>query len=350
MCELLAIAFNKPVTPNLSLRGFQHRSQKNPHGWGLAYYQDNAAQIFKEPLRAKDSALAHFLRDYAMESPIFLGHVRRASAGSHTLRNCHPFVREVQGIEITGMHNGTLRRNYRQALPLGRYRPLGETDSEHAFCHILQALEDAQLSLKNPHAWPWLAEKCARINDYGDFNLILSDGERVFCYHDIRGYNGLYYVYREAPYEEVCLRDEDWVADFAVQKDQEQRGFVVASQPLTDEVWTRFEAGELIVIRQGSMIYSNMRDPDEMARQRLLRIEDQVLCALRAAPHSVTLSELLTATLAGADETWKAVQGLVRQRYIRQDRRDTVPADDPQAHYYTLRGRREMIDRRLGSD
>jgi len=50
MCELLAMSFNLPVRPNISFRGFRHRGESNPHGWGIAFYPDESAQIIKEPI------------------------------------------------------------------------------------------------------------------------------------------------------------------------------------------------------------------------------------------------------------------------------------------------------------
>jgi glutamine amidotransferase len=77
MWQLLGLNFNKPVRASLSFRGFTHRGNFNPHGWGLARYEGKACQIFKEPLTATNSSLATFVRDYEQfRSTIFIGHVR----------------------------------------------------------------------------------------------------------------------------------------------------------------------------------------------------------------------------------------------------------------------------------
>ena len=52
MCELLGLSFNLAVNPSLSFRGFKFRGQENPDGWGIAYYPDEASQLFKEPTMA----------------------------------------------------------------------------------------------------------------------------------------------------------------------------------------------------------------------------------------------------------------------------------------------------------
>ncbi len=48
MCELLGLNFKLPVSPSFSFRGFRHRSEGNPHGWGIARYEGKACQILKE--------------------------------------------------------------------------------------------------------------------------------------------------------------------------------------------------------------------------------------------------------------------------------------------------------------
>lgn len=88
MCELLALCFNLPVSPRISFKGFRVRGRRNPDGWGLAFYPDNSAIVFKEPLTATESRLAVFIENYELiKSKIFIGHVRRASRGEKSYRN-----------------------------------------------------------------------------------------------------------------------------------------------------------------------------------------------------------------------------------------------------------------------
>ncbi len=61
MCELLGMSFNKFVKPIISFTGFKQRGEHNPDGWGIAFYPDKSAQVFKEPITATSSPLAEFL-------------------------------------------------------------------------------------------------------------------------------------------------------------------------------------------------------------------------------------------------------------------------------------------------
>lgn len=86
----------------------------------------------------------------------------------------------------------------------------------------------------------------------------MSDGRYLFCYHDTEGYKRLCFVERKAPFGIVHLQDEDFEIDLDAEKDPSQRGFIVASKELTDERWKKFERGELIVFRNGGIIFSSI--------------------------------------------------------------------------------------------
>lgn len=256
MCELFAMSFNKPVQPSLSFRGFRNRGNSNPDGWGFAFYPDESAQIIKEPQNAENSFLSDFIKDYPqIKSKIFIAHVRNASKGINAYRNTHPFQRELYGREYVFAHNGTLDCS---EIDIGRFRPVGETDSEHIFCHLLKSIYSKQISRWRPSVFPWLHEKLQEINNYGNFNCIFSDNEYLFCYRDNKiHYTGLCYVERKAPFEQVRLLDEDYEINLAEVKDLTQNGYIIATRPLTDEQWKKFQPGELIVFKHGAIVYSS---------------------------------------------------------------------------------------------
>ena len=250
MCELLGLSFNQPVRPSLSFRGFRHRGDKNPDGWGIARYDGKACQVFKEPVRAGASRLATFLRDNEVfKSRIFIGHVRYASQGGHTLQNTHPFVRTFRRREVVLAHNGTLNTGSWTRL---KFHPVGETDSEHLFCALLTRLSDERIQFTE---FPDIEEVLSEYNKAGTMNLLFSDTQHLFCYRDRNGYNGLCMTEREAPFERVSLQDEDWDVNLAMEKDPDQRGFVVATRPLTDEPWKNLQPGCLYVFKDGRLVY-----------------------------------------------------------------------------------------------
>src|SRR5215475_15633302 len=144
MCELLGMECNVPTDITFSFSGLSARGGgKGPHahGWGLALYDGNVAQVFREPAPACTSALAGFVRQHPIKTLLAIAHVRKKTRGKVSLANTHPFVRELWGKSFVFAHNGTVKNARRHRL--GRFRPIGETDSEHAFCALLAGLDDA---------------------------------------------------------------------------------------------------------------------------------------------------------------------------------------------------------------
>ena len=261
MCELLGMSFNSPVRPTFSFEVFRKRGEKHPDGWGLAYYPDESAQIIKEPLKAGKSELSKFLRDYEkVKSKIFISHVRRSSAGEVSHKDTHPFSRETIGREYVFAHNGTLRE-FEDWLKLGKgFRPIGKTDSEYVFCHLLNHFERRRIDYWTKDEFDWLAKKLEKINEFGKFNCIFSNGEFLFCYCDNEGRGGLCYAHRTPPYDKE-LKGGGLKIDLRKEKDHRQKGYVIATMRLTKgEPWEDFRPGELIVFKGGEIYYPKTRD------------------------------------------------------------------------------------------
>jgi len=255
MCELLGLNFKNPVSPSFSFRGFRHRSEGNPHGWGIARYEGSACQILKEAVDAQQSKLAEFVRDYELfQSRIFIGHVRDASRGNHTLQNTHPFKRVFGSNEVVLAHNGTMDSMPYQKDQLS-FLPVGETDSEEIFCSLLTKMESDQTPFTDFHQ---IENTLQEFNKGGKMNLLFSEGEHLYVYRDKDGHNGLCLTERISPFGVKSLKDEDWEIDLAAEKGPGQRGFVIASHPLTkNETWKDLITGSLVVFKDGDLIFGN---------------------------------------------------------------------------------------------
>ena len=344
MCELLGMSFNQPVSPTISFIGLRHRGRINPDGWGLAFYPDSCAQVFKEPTTAEESQLADFLKDYpGIRSMIFVGHVRIGTAGPTSHKNTHPFNRELNGKEYVFAHNGTLDKDKYKQLETGRFKPIGDTDSEHVFCHLLHCIEKQGVTVWKEQDFAWLAHEITEINHSGKLNCIFSDGEFLFAYHDSTCYKPLHYVHRIYPHGRIRMRDMDWEIDLAEEKDPSQAGFVVATNPLTNESWEPFRPGEFVVFK-GTMVYSNLRDIAESDGIRFTDLELKVLRMLRASPHRLKHGEILRHLGYPRDEVRLSIQSLLNKGYILQDSRDGVNWDHKDATFYTVTERQNEID------
>lgn len=255
MCELLGLNFNEKVSSTFSFRGFRNRGDYNPSGWGIAYYKNLNAQIIKEPISSAISTIAEsFIRKNSVKSKIFISHVRLATKGGENLKNTHPFKRVLNGKDYVFAHNGTIKdfNKYK----LGKFYPDGETDSEHIFCYLMEKISAKNISVWNEDDFDWLHEQLLEINESGSLNCLMSDGEHLFCYRDKNGWRDLNYVFRKSPFEVVRLVDEDFEINLAEEKRPTQRGFIVATDPLTNESWMKILKGNLMVFKDGDIVYS----------------------------------------------------------------------------------------------
>ena len=254
MCELLGMECNVPTDIVFSFAGLASRGGKaGPHGdgWGLALYDGKLAQTFLEPHPAASSPLAKFVREHPIKTLLAIAHVRRKTRGGLGLANTHPFVRELWGRHFVFAHNGHVK--HVKKLKLGRYKPIGETDSEHAFCALLGALEHEFKDYPRSQAdyAAAVAAYAGKIGKGGTFNMLLGDGKQLFA----RCSTKLHYIVRKAPFKQATLADEELTVDFAEVTTPNDRVAVIATMPLTrDEVWTAGQPNTLWLFRGGALV------------------------------------------------------------------------------------------------
>lgn len=252
MCELLGMSANVPTDIRFSFAGLARRGgETGPHvdGWGITFYEGRGCRTFHDPEPSARSDLARLLRAYPIKSRIVVAHVRRANRGCVSLENTHPFGRELWGRPWSFAHNGQLKGV--KKLPLGRFRPIGTTDSEYAFCWILGALEARWSTLPSPAALDAaLPELFRRLGDLGVFNALVSDGRSLYAHCGKR----LSLITRRAPFGRATLLDEDLQVDFSAETTPDDVVSVVATRPLTrDEAWREMIPGETLALRAGEI-------------------------------------------------------------------------------------------------
>ncbi len=243
---------NVPTDVRFSFAGLARRGgATGPHrdGWGISFYEGRGSRSFHDPRPSADSEIARLIRDYEVRSKIVIAHVRRANRGRVSLENTHPFTRELWGRAWTFAHNGQLKGV--KKLPLGAFRPIGATDSEHAFCWTLERLRARFANLPTPRALETeLAKLFAELGAMGVFNVLLSEGRCLYAYCT----KPLHFIERRAPFGRATLIDEDLQVDFSQVTTPDDRVAVVASAPLTrDESWSVLPLGQLSAFRDGAL-------------------------------------------------------------------------------------------------
>ncbi len=247
MCQLLGMNANTPTDVMFSFSGLATRADEHKDGFGIAFFEDRGLRLFVDPQSARASPVAEMVRRYPIRSDNVIAHIRKATVGRVALENCHPFQRELWGRYWVFAHNGDLP-GFRPRLHAS-FHPVGETDSEVAFCWLMQELAKAHASV------PTVAELSATLRElvaqpaaHGSFNLLLSNGQALWAHASTR----LHWLLRRHPFTHASLRDEDLSVDFSALTAPTDRVAVVATEPLTtDEAWTAFAPGELRVFVDG---------------------------------------------------------------------------------------------------
>lgn len=198
-----------------------------------------------------NSPIARLVQEYPIKSCAVISHIRQANRGSVALENTHPFTRELWGKYWTFAHNGQLK-GYR-GLKSPSFEPVGETDSEYAFCWLLEQLKSRYP--RRPANWPsvfrFIASCAEELRKKGVFNMLLSDGNYVMAYCS----TNLYWLTRRAPFGKATLLDEDVEIDFQRETTPNDVVTLIATQPLTgNEQWQKIAPGEFALFHLGERI------------------------------------------------------------------------------------------------
>ena len=248
MCQLLGMNANTPTDVMFSFTGLATRADEHKDGFGIAFFEDRGARLFVDHHSARHSPVAELVKRYPIKSDNVIAHIRKATQGRVALENTHPFMRELWGRYWVFAHNGDLK-DFHPRLHAA-FRPVGDTDSERAFCWLMQELAKAHAGV------PGIAELTTTLRElapqaaaHGTFNWLLSNGQALWAHASTR----LHWLVRAHPFRATRLRDEDVSVDFAQHTTPRDRVAVVATEPLTDgEAWTALAPGELRAFVHGA--------------------------------------------------------------------------------------------------
>lgn len=251
MCQLLGMNCATPTDITFSFTGFAARGGGTDHhadGFGIAFYENRGSRCFLDNAPCCQSPVAELIKRYPIKSRNVIAHIRKATQGALELENCHPFVREHWGRHWLFAHNGDLK-GFAPSLR-GDYLPVGQTDSERAFCFIMEGLR-ARFGTSEPRdeaLFEAIGEMTADLNQYGVFNFLMSNGRCLLAHCS----TNLYYITRAWPFHAAHLIDADMTMDFARTNVRGDCVSVITTRPLTDnETWTPLQPGELVLFADG---------------------------------------------------------------------------------------------------
>ena len=253
MCQLLGMNCNTPTDIVFSFEGFRRRGGLTDHhadGFGIGFFEGKGVRLFHDDKPSADSPVADLVKAYQIKSENVIAHIRKATQGQTSLANTHPFMREMWGACWLFAHDGHLKNFF--PTQGGFYRAVGNTDSERAFCYILEQLRNRFPERPDEAAlFAALAELTAEIRQYGLFNFMLSNGDYLFAHASTL----LHYIVRKAPFGEAHLLDDDVKVDFAAVTTPNDKVAVIATLPLTvNEQWSQLAVNELVMFHEGDIV------------------------------------------------------------------------------------------------
>ena len=262
MCELFAMSSQLPTSISFSLETLARRGgAEGPHrdGWGIAFYEGRDVLLLREPCSASESEWVPHIEQHGPPSEQVILHLRLATNGEASLQNTQPYVRELGGYSHVFAHNGDLPGiEDHTEFKTTRFQRIGETDSERAFCYLMESMADIWGAREQG---PPLLDKrldivtafAAKIRAFGPANFIYADGDVLFVHADRRTQAnniieppGLHILERQ------CMEGVTELNNSGVRLSSAQQKLVlVASVPLTDEAWQPMAEGEVLVLVKG---------------------------------------------------------------------------------------------------
>jgi glutamine amidotransferase len=247
MCQLLGMNANVPTDVCFSFAGLAQRADEHKDGFGIAFFEDRGLRTFVDHQSARASPVAELVRRFPIKSDIVIAHIRKATQGRVALENTHPFIRELWGRYWVFAHNGDLK-GFQPRLHAA-FKPVGDTDSERAFCWLMQELAKAHAAVPDvAELTLTLRELLPQAAAHGNFNVLLSNGQALWAHCSSQ----LHYVERAHPFGHATLADEDVTVDFRSLTSPDDCVAVVATEPMTrNEDWMAMRRGELQVFVAG---------------------------------------------------------------------------------------------------
>ncbi len=244
MCELFGVTANRRIYINPLLKEFFSHSQEHRNGWGIAFLDNGALSVEKEPVRALDSLYLKSRLTGRIETSRFMAHIRKATVGDVHFSNTHPFTRrDDAGRTWVLVHNGTIFDAPR--LSAYQYSQEGTTDSERILLYIVDSMNQSYEQERGSfdvNDRIRLIEKIIReLAPENKLNIMLYDGD-------------YFYVHKNE--KETLYMSE-------------RSGSVIFStHPLTRVGWKDVPENRLLVYRDGECLYTGedhgfTYEPDE---------------------------------------------------------------------------------------
>ena len=260
--DILAISLDGKGSPSINLSLPDKVGGSHSHGWGFGWYpnDESSAIVTKDPTALGERVLVDAITDWKnFRSTVFFCKARGASKG-YTHTQTQPFSRSYAKRDWLFMHNGDLDRVEIEKLYANKtdfLEPLGNTDSELAFCNLLSLILKHNVRTISDIDHHLLHSWFLKFDEFGSADMCLSDGDSIVCFHGTQSPKQLYYTRIQPPNNQDVYISEAAEISLNDPRDTYRTAFIVSSSPFTGEQWMQMQPGQMLVIRRGVAVWDS---------------------------------------------------------------------------------------------
>jgi transglutaminase-like putative cysteine protease/predicted glutamine amidotransferase len=334
--DLFAVSFDSIGSPSLKLK-VDRMPEAPPSTWGFGWYphDDAAAVVLKDPANISGMSFGESLHGWErFRSSIFLCYYRKVAKNAKQ-QDTPPFMRTHAGRVILFVHSGDLARNFRDARRPGDhavYEPIGRTDSEFAFCRIMNLLQSfgarriAGVPRETFHNW------LQDIDQFGEFNTIISDGTDLIVYRDLQASKNIYFTRCVPPHQTTLFANNFITADYGDELNAGHSMLMISTEPMAGVNWWQLAPGQMLVVRRGQVNWSS--HPLPQAQDQLPLLGTPAVCVTQPMgtnPAEATLPQAAQSTNASIPATAVDSQPPIQpqQRTMTVEHRTTYQYSSP---------------------
>lgn len=260
--DILTISLDGKSAPSIKINLPDKAGGSHSHGWGFGWYPDNnlSAMIAKEPVARGEQVLVDAITDWSsFRSTVFFCKVRGASKG-YSYAQTQPFSRSFAGRDWLFLHNGDLDKNELETIHGQKTRllePLGNTDSELAFCNLLSLIQEggyrkiADIAPTILHSW------FQRFDALGSSDMSFTDGDSVVCFHGSKSPKHMYHARIQPPNNQDNYTSEAAQISLDDPRDTYRTALIVSSSPFATGEWVQMQPKQMLIIRRGIIIWNS---------------------------------------------------------------------------------------------
>lgn len=250
MADLLAMTFDVPVVVEPEFRGYRHRAERSPRGWGVAWYVGERAFLYKEaylPGKGHELDTIGELRP-PVQTQTLVGHILYGKREDVSVHRTGPFIHPLNHTTLAFAASGALH-----GVPEVQHaKPEGDHPLELAFCWLLDQIRSRGIDVMEHEQIESLFRE---LNELGNYNAVMTDGVRLWVYHDKGEYKDVFVARLTGTFDPVVLLDEDWDVDIRRADELPANGYVLATNRLFETEWLTVPRGKLVVFENGNVVY-----------------------------------------------------------------------------------------------